>query len=149
MQGADALERAHRIRTIVFDKTGTLTRGRPVVTDYKLFDEQVILALQPPICLCFFSEPGEVEEFDARYCTHRVLEPAKNVPQVTLEEVLELAAALEVQSEHPLASAIVAFAAQRLGHGDNDKGRLFLSLPRPLAKQHLSCRGINCPKRAT
>ena len=28
----------------------------------------------------------------------------------------ELAAALEVQSEHPLAAAILAWAAQRLGH---------------------------------
>lgn len=35
------MERAHRIRTIVFDKTGTLTRGKPVVTDVRLFDTQV------------------------------------------------------------------------------------------------------------
>lgn len=41
MQGADALERAHRIKTVVFDKTGTLTRGRPVVAAYQLFSGQV------------------------------------------------------------------------------------------------------------
>ena len=41
MQGADALERAHRIKTVVFDKTGTLTRGRPVVAAYQLFSRQV------------------------------------------------------------------------------------------------------------
>ena len=41
MQGADALERAHRIKTVVFDKTGTLTRGKPVVAAYKLFNGQV------------------------------------------------------------------------------------------------------------
>lgn len=41
MQGADALERAHRVKTVVFDKTGTLTRGRPVVAAYRLFDGQV------------------------------------------------------------------------------------------------------------
>ena len=41
MQGADALERAHRIKTVVFDKTGTLTRGRPVVAAYQLFIGQV------------------------------------------------------------------------------------------------------------
>lgn len=41
MQGADALERAHRIKTVVFDKTGTLTKGKPVVAAYKLFNGQV------------------------------------------------------------------------------------------------------------
>ena len=33
IRSAEALERAHRIRTVVLDKTGTLTLGRPVVTD--------------------------------------------------------------------------------------------------------------------
>ena len=32
MRGADALESAEKIDTVVFDKTGTLTRGRPEVT---------------------------------------------------------------------------------------------------------------------
>lgn len=54
LQGADALERAHRIRTIVFDKTGTLTRGKPIVTDVRLFDTQVLHHLQ----LCHKSSVG-------------------------------------------------------------------------------------------
>jgi len=33
LRGADALESAEKIDTVVFDKTGTLTRGRPEVTD--------------------------------------------------------------------------------------------------------------------
>ncbi len=34
IDGADSLEIAHRLQTIVLDKTGTLTQGRPQVTDF-------------------------------------------------------------------------------------------------------------------
>ena len=72
IRGAEVLERAHQLTTIVFDKTGTLTRGKPAITDI------VPLAV------------GESQE------------------------VLRLAAAVEVGSEHPLGEAIVR-AAQAEG----------------------------------
>jgi len=65
IKGAEHLENAHRLTTIVLDKTGTITRGLPEVTD--------------------------------------VVSLTAGSPQ----EILALAAAVEKNSEHPLAQAIV------------------------------------------
>jgi Cu+-exporting ATPase len=68
---ADALERIHKVQTIILDKTGTITEGRPSVVDVVAFDD-----------------------FD----------------ETTL---IRLAASLESRSEHPLAGAVVEYAAKR------------------------------------
>jgi len=67
-KGADAIENASKLTTIVFDKTGTLTRGEPSVT---------------------------------------TVVPAGGW---ATDQVLRLAAAAEVRSEHPLGEAIVRAA---------------------------------------
>ncbi len=48
IRSAEALERAHKITTILLDKTGTLTQGKPIVTDIitaSSFSEKDILRL--------------------------------------------------------------------------------------------------------
>jgi Cu+-exporting ATPase len=48
IKGAEALESAHKIDTVVFDKTGTLTKGEPEVTDIvplSSLDEEEILMI--------------------------------------------------------------------------------------------------------
>jgi Cu+-exporting ATPase len=68
IRNAEALEKAHKVNTVLLDKTGTITRGEPAVTDFVPFGGPDAAAL------------------------------------------LQLVAALERQSEHPLAEAVVRYA---------------------------------------
>uniref|UniRef100_A0A1D1XR43 P-type Cu(+) transporter n=1 Tax=Anthurium amnicola TaxID=1678845 RepID=A0A1D1XR43_9ARAE len=68
IKGGNALEKAHKVKTVIFDKTGTLTVGKPVVVNSMVFSK------------------------------------------VTVHQLCELAAAAEVNSEHPLAKAVVEHA---------------------------------------
>lgn len=38
IKGGDVMDRFSKVNTLVFDKTGTLTKGKPEVTDIKVFD---------------------------------------------------------------------------------------------------------------
>ncbi len=78
IKGAESLEIARKIQTIVLDKTGTITQGKPVVTD-----TTSILDLIP-------SSPG-------------VADP------LTLWRSI---GALESNSEHPLAEALLQYARE-------------------------------------
>ena len=71
IKSGEALETAHKIKTVVLDKTGTITKGKPVLTDLKVYSN-----------------------FDEN-------------------EILQLAASAENNSEHPLAEAIVNGAKEK------------------------------------
>ncbi|MFS0514496.1 heavy metal translocating P-type ATPase [Nostoc sp. UIC 10607] len=71
IKGADSLELAHKIQTIVLDKTGTLTQGKPTVTDF--------------VTVNGTANGNEIK-------------------------LLQLAATVEHNSEHPLAAAVVKYA---------------------------------------
>jgi Cu+-exporting ATPase len=86
IKGGEALETAHKIQTIVFDKTGTITEGKPEVTD-------VILG----------SREWGVGSGDQGLGTR----------EKSTDFLLQVVAAAEKGSEHPLGQAIVREAEKR------------------------------------
>ncbi|HLO14547.1 MAG TPA: heavy metal translocating P-type ATPase [Anaerolineales bacterium] len=82
-KGAEAIEKASKLQTIVFDKTGTLTKGEPSVTD-------VVVAHQWRL------EGSRLMTSD-----------------LERETILRLGAIAEKNSEHPLGEAIVRGAETR------------------------------------
>jgi len=74
---SEALEKAKEVDTIVFDKTGTLTKGEPAVTD-------ILSVTEFPISKFQISNETGIKS-----------------------AILQMAASLEKNSEHPLAQAIV------------------------------------------
>jgi P-type Cu+ transporter len=84
VRGGEALEMTRRIDTIVLDKTGTLTRGKPAVTD-------VVVGGRWSVVSGGGAVGGE---------------------RPTADDLLRLAAAVEVGSEHPLGEAIVGRARE-------------------------------------
>jgi len=86
IKGGEALETAHKIQTIVFDKTGTITEGKPQVTDVVIGSGEWGVGSR---------EQG-----------------TGNREQGT-DFLLQVVAAAEKGSEHPLGQAIVLEAEKR------------------------------------
>jgi len=89
IKGGDVLEKVHKLNTVVFDKTGTLTTGNPIVTDCLLIEEM-----------------GSKEPH-----SHSTTLTASPLP--TPYSLIQLAAAVESGTHHPLAKAIQQEAQQQ------------------------------------
>ena len=89
IKGGHALEMAHRITTVVFDKTGTLTKGKLNVVE----------------ACCMYPDKLPKSSY------HRNKRDETNV-------FLALVASAEMGSEHPLATAVVAYAKGELQNGN-------------------------------
>jgi Cu+-exporting ATPase len=83
IKSGEALETVHKLQAIVFDKTGTLTKGEPEITD--------IITFTTPM---------------------KNLKSEQKVEKFSEEQLLQLAAVAEKNSEHPLGEAIVKRAME-------------------------------------
>ena len=107
-----AFERARDLQALIFDKTGTLTEGRFGVTD--------IISLSGEESKK--SEENENQEEDRRreenenqkeYEKQEESGNEENGNRVENEEILSLAASLEANSEHPIATGILESARKK------------------------------------
>ncbi|MGF1537385.1 MAG: heavy metal translocating P-type ATPase [Elainellaceae cyanobacterium] len=103
IKGAESLELAHRLQTIVLDKTGTLTEGKPEVTDF--VKAQGAVGRRSERLLRVPSLDGAATVF---------FEMPKRF-EFSQTDLLWLMSVVEAQSEHPLADAIVQYSYRALG----------------------------------
>ena len=109
---AEALEKAHRVDTVVLDKTGTLTTGKPTVT-----------AVVPNPSLIPAKSGGRPHPLPLPEGEGII----RTLSEYTESGLLFLAASAEHGSEHPLAQAIVQRAQEQgIEPGQADE---FLAIP--------------------
>lgn len=119
IKGGGPLEASNSISHIMFDKTGTLTQGRLSVSGLCWYDGQVeeieretdaVSSMKP-----FLREQGDLEQY--------------SVSGLKRGDALEIVAAAERKSEHPLARAVATFIDAGVGTTVESAVSKFESVP--------------------
>jgi P-type Cu2+ transporter len=116
IRGGDVLERVHQLDTVVFDKTGTLTTGHLTLTDYLPIFENSDLHLTSDINVSNRQDSCSTIDFSNRQdaCSTVDFSNGQDACSTSVNpQLLQIAAAVERGSCHPIAAAILLEAEKQ------------------------------------
>jgi P-type Cu2+ transporter len=127
IRGGDVLERVHQLDTVVFDKTGTLTTGILTLTDYLPIFENYGLDMSSDINVSNKKDPCSTSVISFPVASELFKPSIVNSEQSTVNsqhhsgvtgidinpQLLQIAAAVERGSCHPIATAILLEAEKQ------------------------------------
>ncbi|MBE9185392.1 heavy metal translocating P-type ATPase, partial [Microcoleus sp. LEGE 07076] len=117
IRGGDVLERVHQLDTVVFDKTGTLTTGNLTLTDYlPIFDfgnRQDVCSTISTIDGVSGNRQDACSTIDSISTIDGVSDNRQDACSTIDSKLLQIAAAVERGSCHPIAAAILRESQQQ------------------------------------